>query len=142
MLAKTLKKFAHTKSLVKEYNHWLLLCRYEQVTLGSLILICKEEKTAFSDISQECFTELYVIVKAIESNLKALFDYDKINYLMLMMHDPEVHFHIIPRYARIRKFDGVTFKDTGWPNAASLKDTVNISQKTFAKLRQKIKSEF
>ena len=139
MLAETLKKFAYPQSLVKEYGHWLLLCRYQQPTLGSLILICKEEKTSFSEISQESFAEFGDIIKEVEPKLKSLFGLDKINYLMLMMHDPEVHFHIIPRYARDVKFDGVVFRDTGWPNAASLRDITEIGPETFDRLVKKLK---
>ncbi len=78
MLADTLKKFAYPESLIKEYGHWLLLCRYKQATLGSLILICKEDATAFSHISRECFIELNDIIKQIEPALKTLFNYEKL----------------------------------------------------------------
>ena len=41
--------------------------------------------------------------------------YERINYLMLMMVDPNVHFHVIPRYSEARQWDGVEFPDAGWP---------------------------
>jgi len=34
----------------------------------------------------------------IESALGSFVQYQKLNYLMLMMVDPQVHFHVIPRY--------------------------------------------
>ncbi len=43
------------------------------------------------------------------------FDFQKINYLALMMVDPHVHFHVIPRYSGSREFAGSTFADATWP---------------------------
>ena len=45
---------------------------------------------------------------------------DKFNYLMLMMVDPNVHFHVLPRYSSSRKCAGVAFEDRAWPKAPSL----------------------
>ena len=45
----------------------------------------------------------------IERALRATFDHQKINYLALMMVDPHVHFHVIPRYSGSREFEGSTF---------------------------------
>lgn len=101
MLSETLAKFEYPNTLVKEYGHWLLLRRFKQVTLGSLTPMCKYEVDAFSKISKKSFGELSKIIPEIESKTKQLFGNDKINYLMLMMVDHEVHFHIIPRYSTV-----------------------------------------
>lgn len=142
MLHTTLKKFNHPETLVKEYDNWWLLCRLKQVTLGSLILICKDEVEAFSKISEKSFAEFPKIIQEIEFKLKTVFNYDKINYLMLMMYDPEVHFHIFPRYSIDKEFESVVFKDFGWPDAPSLKEINEVNNKTLAKLTEKIRSEF
>jgi diadenosine tetraphosphate (Ap4A) HIT family hydrolase len=123
MLSDTLKKFGYPESLIKEYDNWLLLCRPKQVTLGALVLISKQGETAFSQIPQTGFTELNDIIKKVEPALKNIFGCNKINYLMLMMHDPEVHFHILPRYAQEIVFENKTFQDIGWPGMANLKAT-------------------
>ena len=34
---------------------------------------------------------------------------------MLMMVDPNVHYHVLPRYEETRTFEGATFEDPGWP---------------------------
>ena len=47
--------------------------------------------------------------------LRRLVAYEKINYLMLMMVDRDVHFHVIPRYAGERVHEGVSFPDAGGP---------------------------
>src|SRR3546814_10708518 len=60
----------------------------------------------------------------IEAALRQAVDYSKINYLMLMMVDPHVHFHVIPRYEGQREAKGLSIEDKGWPNAPALGDAV------------------
>ncbi len=130
MLKNTLKKFEYPYSLIKEYNNWLLLLRPVQITLGSMILICKDEVTNFHAINKEAMHELSIITKDIENNIQVKLGADKINYLMLMMVDPEVHFHIIPRYSKDVTFNHHSFKDYAWPVAPDLSTHNIISQDT------------
>jgi glycerol-3-phosphate cytidylyltransferase len=124
-IQKILTVFDYKNMLIKEYKNWYLLLRKEQVTIGSLVLIEKSFQTNYADISNESFVEFGEIVKEIEWMLKVLFSYDKINYLMLMMVDDEVHYHIIPRYAQDIDFNGIIFKDSGW---SGLPDMANINE--------------
>jgi diadenosine tetraphosphate (Ap4A) HIT family hydrolase len=114
-LNKILKTFDYENTLIKEYENWSLLLRSDQVTLGSLVLIEKSFKTKYSEISDSSFKEFGDIVKKIEPLLNKLFSYEKINYMMLMMRDDEVHYHIIPRYSKIKNFNSIEFIDSGWP---------------------------
>jgi diadenosine tetraphosphate (Ap4A) HIT family hydrolase len=120
----TMEKFGAPATLIRDYGHWAVLLRPGQVTLGSLVLICKEPATAFSMISGAAFAELQLITGHIEGMLRRKFNYDKINYLMLMMVDPDVHFHVIPRYETAREFSGQAFIDRGWPGPP---DLININ---------------
>ncbi len=72
------------------------------------------------------FSELKQITTVVESSLKDLFKYDKINYLMLMMVDPDVHFHILPRYSATRVFGQAEFTDPGWPGPPDLGKTNQV----------------
>ncbi len=116
----TMVKFGYPETLVREYSKWMVLVRPAQVTLGSLVLVCKDPATAFSRIGAEAFRELETVIGEVEASLSALWSYQKINYLMLMMVDKDVHFHVIPRYDGDRLFEGVTFSDAGWPRAPDL----------------------
>lgn len=116
----TMKKFGAPGTLIRDYDHWVVLLRPGQVTLGSLVLVCKESASAFSMLSGAAFAELQSITGHIEGVLGRLFSYDKINYLMLMMVDPDVHFHVIPRYGTARSFSGQAFRDHGWPGPPDL----------------------
>ncbi len=139
---KTLKKFGYSETLVKEYGNWVVLLRKEQTTLGSLVLICKENVIQFSKISNQAYHELPQIIKEVEEVLKILFKYDKINYLMLMMIDPNVHFHIIPRYSKERNFLGHEFKDIDWPGKPSLNNGNILTEETFNQLKEKVQNQF
>ncbi|MDA1324719.1 MAG: HIT family protein [Proteobacteria bacterium] len=116
----TMVKFGFPASLVREYNNWVVLLRPAQCTLGALVLVNKSECQSFSAIGREAFQELEQVTQDIEKNLKTFRAYQKINYLMLMMVDKEVHFHVLPRYENDQEFGGVIYPDSGWPMAPDL----------------------
>lgn len=126
MANQTAVRFGYPDTLVHEYEHWLVLIREPQPTLGSLILCAKSDVTEFSALSAGAFKEMEKVVAEIETALKAAFSYDKINYLMLMMVDPNVHFHVIPRYAEPASACGLTIADPGWPVVPQLGEACEI----------------
>ena len=123
----TIEKFGWPGSLVREFEHWLVLVRPAQVTLGSLVLAAKSEATAYGALPLEAFAEQREAVAAIERSLRAFVEYERINYLMLMMVDPNVHFHVIPRYSRARTWSGIEFPDSGWPGPPQLGGAVTLA---------------
>ena len=122
----TIVRFGYPGTLVRDYRHWVVLLRPEQPTLGSLVLAAKSEATAFSGLEPEAFAELAAVVADIEAALARAVGYAKINYLMLMMVDRHVHFHVIPRYEGQRSACGVTVPDKGWPKAPALSEAVAL----------------
>lgn len=116
----TMVRFGYPKTRIREYSYWVVLLREQQVTLGSLVLCSKTEARSFSNLPAEAFGELGTVVNDIERVLSTAFQYDKINYLMLMMVDPDVHFHVVPRYAKSRTIGGLAIADHGWPGAPKL----------------------
>jgi len=123
----TIEKFGYPATLIKEFDHWLVLLRPTQVTLGSLVLAAKSDANAYGDLPREAFAEQSAVVAAIERALAAFTAYEKINYLMLMMVDPHVHFHVIPRYAGTRSWNGAEFPDAGWPGPPQLATAVALT---------------
>ena len=111
----TMRKFGAPDTVIHQYQYWSILLRPAQATLGALVLAAHEPARAFSELSQASFTELHQVTKQMESALAKAFEYDKLNYLMLMMVDPDVHFHVIPRYAQAKQFNNIEFLDHGWP---------------------------
>lgn len=126
----TMRKFGAPNTVICQYQHWSVLLRPAQATLGSLVLTAHDPVTVFSDLSKASFTELHKATKQIESTLSRAFKYNKINYLMLMMVDPDVHFHVIPRYSESQQFNDLEFIDPGWPGAPNLGHTNKTSSLT------------
>ena len=139
MPAATLAKFGHPATLVGETEHWILLLRPQQVTLGSLVLVCREEVTRFGEASPAAFADLHRAVSRIEPILREFLGCEKINHLMLMMVDPDVHFHVIPRYEGLRTHLGQGFPDAGWPGPPALAQAVEpeaaVRESLLARLR-------
>lgn len=116
----TIVKFGYPASLVREYDGWVVLVRPAQCTLGALVLVNKNDVQSFSAIGRQSFVELERVTQDIEHGLSAFRPYQKINYLMLMMVDKEVHFHVLPRYDRDQEFGGMVYTDPGWPAVPDL----------------------
>jgi diadenosine tetraphosphate (Ap4A) HIT family hydrolase len=142
MVNATMRKFGYPGTLVKELDHWVILLRPAQVTLGSLILAAKSECTAYSDLSDGAFAEQAVAVRLVEKALRAFCQYERINYLMLMMVDPNVHFHILPRYSGGREWQDIQFEDHGWPGPPQLKLVVELSPTQITALLNQVKRHF
>ena len=123
----TIRRFGYPETLIADYAHWVVLLRPEQPTLGSLVLASKSEATAFSALEPKAFTELATIIWHIESALQRAVEYERINYLMLMMVDPHVHFHVLPRYEGSRGYAGVEVPDAGWPKTPTLGEAVALT---------------
>lgn len=142
MVNDTATKFGYPHTLIAEYAHWSVLLRAQQVTLGSLVLVANGLEERFSEIPTPAFTELADVTQDIEGALRRAFDYEKINYLMLMMVDPHVHCHVIPRYSSEKSACGLTIPDVGWPKPPSLSDWVEPNAGQQQELIELIKSNW
>lgn len=111
----TIKAFGYPDSLIKEYEYWVVLLRPKQVTVGSLVIAAKSEATHLGQLSTEEWSEFALVSKKAEELLRSVFGAEKFNYLALMMKDPNVHFHLIPRYSQPLELDGEQFTDADWP---------------------------
>ena len=136
MANETMIKFGYPGSLIRDYVHWAVLLRPAQVTLGSLVLAAKSEVTAFGQLPPGAHSELATITKEIEASLLSQIGYEKINYLMLMMVDPHVHFHVFPRYSGERTLGKTCLGDSGWPGQPDLRSGVSLDNVQFEELRE------
>lgn len=116
----TMQKFGWPATRIAELDRWAVMLRPQQCTLGALVLASKEPVRAFAEVSPEGFAELGRAVAGIEAMLRAAIGYEKINYLMLMMVDPDVHFHVLPRYPGEKSHGLLTVPDAGWPGPPRL----------------------
>jgi diadenosine tetraphosphate (Ap4A) HIT family hydrolase len=138
----TVEKFGFPGTLLKEFEHWVVLLRPAQVTLGSLVLAAKSDATAYANLSREAFAEQADAVRAIEGALARFTAYERLNCLMLMMVDPNVHFHVIPRYSEPRTWDSIEFTDAGWPGLPRLEAAVKLDPKQLKLLATEVGTYF
>lgn len=115
-----LSGFGYPATLIHEYRDWVVLLRPRQATLGALVLAHKGGIPRLSEVPLEDFMGLQRVILDLETTLSAALNYQKLNYLMLMMVDPFVHWHVLPRYEGPRTFAGATFTDPGWPAQPNL----------------------
>lgn len=138
----TVEKFGYPASLIREYDHWVVLLRPAQVTLGSLVLAAKSDAQSYSALAPEAFAEQGCVVAEIEQALQSFCAYEKINYLMLMMVDREVHFHVVPRYSGYRDFEGTGFPDHGWPGQPDLGKAISPTPDQADRIRKRLMTIF
>ena len=138
----TICKFGYPETLIEEFDHWLVLLRPAQPTLGSLILAAKSDVTSFADLPDAAFAELAIVSRAIETALSTAVGHEKLNYLMLMMVDPHVHYHVIPRYAGAQTHEGLIFEDHGWPKLPELGQAVTLDGAQIATLTAWLRAVF
>lgn len=136
----TATKFGYPDSLIARYGHWLVLARPQQPVLGATVLLCLDEARAFSGISPAAFSELAQVTGDLEAALKQAFQPDKLNYLMLMMVDPDVHFHVLPRYQAERDFAGRRITDAFWPKPVDLTQPVAADATLADAVRDRLRS--
>lgn len=135
----TMLKFGYPGNAIVETGHWAVLLRPQQPTLGALVLACKDDAQAFGALSPEAFADLQSVVAKTESMLRAFVGYERINYLMLMMVDPDVHFHVLPRYSEPRRHGETDFPDAGWPGPPVLGEAVTLDSSMTADLVARLK---
>lgn len=129
--------FGGTSNAWLENDHWVVLTRPKQVTLGSSILMAKRSLLLIGELTDEELLAFGEMCRQVEERLRKHFAFDKINYLMLGMRDPQLHFHVLPRYAKDRQFAGRTWTDSAWPNPPDL-NVVLDDPVAVAEIRQKL----
>jgi len=136
----TATKFGFPETLIASYTHWLVLARPQQPVLGAVVLLCRDEARSFSQIGTDAFTELAHVTADLEAALQTAFRPDKLNYLMLMMVDPDVHFHVLPRYQSARHFAGRDHVDAFWPRPVDLTQPVQADDALVAAVRGQLQA--
>lgn len=128
-------KFGYPETVVRETEHWTVLVRPHQPTLGSVVLAANSDAEAFGALPFQAFAALHDVVSDLERALAAVVSYSRLNYLMLMMVDPHVHFHVLPRYEGVRTIGTLTVPDPGWPGPPRLAEVVEPGHDTLLMLR-------
>ena len=142
MVVKTLEKFGFPNSLVRTYKYWYVLLSPDQSILGSLIMLCREPATSFADLSEAAILEYGMVLKHITQVLCRKFDNDKSKYLMLMISDPAVHFHIIPKHENLVKCTGEIFTDLLYLQPVKMGESIKLGANQRQALLASLIAEF
>lgn len=110
-----MKKFKPEKNTIKEFNHWIVLLREKQVTLGSVIIVLKRDIPSLAQLTKEEAAEFPEVVSWFEKLCIDLYGASKFNYVAAMMKDNFVHYHAFPRYSNVFTRYGIEWKDQNWP---------------------------
>lgn len=100
---------------IAESEGWVLSTRPGQLTLGSMVLSIASGVTGWTDVDAAEGQGLTAQLGRAERLVTTLYGADKINAICLMMKDPIIHFHVIPRYAQPVERHGLVWTDGDWP---------------------------
>jgi len=133
------EKFMVNELLIAETVHWNWSVRPLHCTLGSGVISLKRPAQAMSELTTEEGADYINLIKIIEYTLKTAFCAEKMNYIMLMMVDLQVHCHAIPRYSGDVEFQGQTYKDQWWLKPPAL-DVPKLENGNLMKIKNHLKS--
>jgi len=85
------EKFRVNELKILETGAWTWSVRPTQPTLGSGILSLNRYALHLSDVTPEEMADLGELIGQLEKTVKTIFDYNIMNYLMLMMVDHHAH---------------------------------------------------
>ncbi|MBD1432234.1 HIT family protein [Sphingobacterium sp. DN00404] len=136
------QKFDIVNLTIKTIGSWIISLRPVQVTIGSLVLSLDRACHDIGDLTNSESQELGLAFKAIKEVYAKTFSPDKVNYLLLMMVDKQVHFHVIPRYEREVTFKDQHFRDEHWPKPANVLSTSNFGDQLLMELKEYMKEAY
>jgi diadenosine tetraphosphate (Ap4A) HIT family hydrolase len=115
----THRRFRETFQLealtIQEADGWILSVRPAQLTLGAMVISSARGHLDFQQLDPQEAGGLAAAVAVAERLAKEELGAVRINLACLMMKDPVVHFHVLPRYDRpIERYD-ITWEDQDWP---------------------------
>lgn len=140
-LAPFYEKFRVDELLVVRSKHWSWSVRPVHSTLGAGVLSLNRYCEAMSDLTTEEGADLTLICRTIEAALREFTAPARMNYVMLMMVDSHLHFHVLPRYPSDKEFGGQVWHDGGWPALPAMGDNGEVSSTTLLAIRDALREK-
>ncbi len=97
--------------LVHDFGLWALCLNRNQDLLGRCYLLLRRPCTDPMALTPAEQAALWTCASKAKAAIARTFAPDHWNYAFLMNVDPQVHFHLIPRYKTPRSFRGAEFTD-------------------------------
>lgn len=134
-------EFEHTT--IKKYDNWSLELFLNQYYLGRCLIKLNRHVEDVNKIDKEEQKEIFEkIMPELKEALDSLFEPDLYNYATLGNDCRHLHFHVIPRYAEEREFNGKTYVDENWnQHYLGYPSDFSIGDEDLEKLEAQIRSE-
>lgn len=134
------------KNIIFETDDWVVALNEDQAYLGRSLVVLKRNCDAFSNIKEEEIIDFLNVVKKFEKALKKSFGAEMFNRTLLMNNtyknnppNPQVHWHVRPRYRNEVNFSGFKFKDPNFANHYNREAKRYIDEELSFKIIEKIK---
>jgi diadenosine tetraphosphate (Ap4A) HIT family hydrolase len=108
-------KFRTADLYVTQVGTWDIAVRPGQLTLGAMVISARSGALHFTELDSQEHADMGGAFAVAERLALTCFGAVRINLLCLMMQDPIVHFHALPRYATPQKRFGQSWTDADWP---------------------------
>jgi diadenosine tetraphosphate (Ap4A) HIT family hydrolase len=117
---------------VTERGGWILSVRPAQLKLGAMVISAAGGQQRFQDLTAGDGAGYISIVAAAERLAQEVYGAVRINVVALMMKDPVVHYHVLPRYDAAVDRHGITWTDDDWPGPPTFGPASTDDQVLFA----------
>jgi len=104
-------------------NGWVLSVRPGQITLGAMVLSVQSGARDLVALDAQEAMGLVEGLAMAEALSRKVYGAIRINILCLMMQDPIVHFHILPRYNQPVDRHDRRWEDADWPGPPVIRPT-------------------
>jgi diadenosine tetraphosphate (Ap4A) HIT family hydrolase len=137
----------YTKWIIKEYKYWTLLLNDDQRYLGRAYvwLVREGGMQRFSEVSDDEYSELRIVMYEYEQVLKELWNPDFMNYAwlanLISEHGGHGHLHLTPRYKDTRAFASIKFTDGRWGKNFSPSEEFKPSEEILVQILHAVKEK-
>jgi diadenosine tetraphosphate (Ap4A) HIT family hydrolase len=98
-------------TVLREGPLWRVALNRNQSLLGKAVLVLRREAEDVLDVTVEEWASFTDELRRVRAAVDARFRPDGWNHAFLMNADPQVHCHVVPRYASERRWHGEVFTD-------------------------------
>jgi diadenosine tetraphosphate (Ap4A) HIT family hydrolase len=99
-----------------ESAFWIVVVNRNQNLLGKTMIVLRRGLERVADLTSDEWLDLQAQLIEVTRRLDTAFAPDHYNYAFLQNVDPQVHLHVIPRYAAPRELAGTRFEDPDYPD--------------------------
>ena len=132
--------------IIFETPFWFVkIDKKDQVYLGRSYVVLKRKCSDLADITEEELLDFHQIVKKYESAFRKAFNATMFNWTCLMNNayqntppDPQVHWHVRPRYDKTVEFENEIFTDKEFGHHYARNTDRLISEELESKIIKKI----